>query len=383
MNRMTQRSILCTMASILVCFLAVVSARGQAAQAEKPLMADDVFTNIQVLRGLTLDEFMGTMGFLSASLGLNCSGCHDLQDSAAFANDNPRKQTARRMILMVNALNNTNFGGKREVTCYSCHRGDSRPKITPSLLEMYSVPPDDDPNEVEPRDRPVGNSPTVDQIFDKYIQALGGAQKLAGLTSFVARGTYEGYDTVHDQVPVDVYAKSPNQRTVIVHVGTENNIRTYDGRNAWNTSAGTLMPVPVFPLTSAELAGARLDASLSFPGQIKQLLSGWRTGFPAVAVDDHSVDIVQGDNEDGTPVKFYFDKESGLLLRQVRFTNTVLGFNPVQIDYADYRDVSGIKFPFKLTTTWTDGQTVIELSELRVNAPVDAARFAKPTPPPR
>jgi photosynthetic reaction center cytochrome c subunit len=365
---------------LVVCLLTVAGASGQAGQPEKPLMADDVFKNIQVLRGLTVDQFMGTMGFLSASLGLNCSGCHDPQDSASFANDNPRKQMARRMMLMVNALNSTNFGGKREVTCYTCHRGDTRPRITPSLLEMYSVPPEDDPNDVEPRDRPVGNSPSVDQIFDKYIQALGGAQKLAALTSFVARGTYEGFDTVHEKVPVDIYAKSPNQRTVIVHVGAGDNVRVYDGQNAWNTSAGTLMPVPVISLTAGELAGARLDAALSFPGQIKQLLSGWRTGFPSVAIDDQGVDIVEGANEDDTPVKFYFDKESGLLLRQVRFTNTAIGFNPVQIDYADYRDVAGVKFPFKVTTTWTDGQTIIELSEVRANAPVDPARFAKPMP---
>jgi photosynthetic reaction center cytochrome c subunit len=371
-------------ASVLVCFLAAVSASGQAAPVEKPPMADDVFKNIQVLRGLTVDQFMGTMGFLSASLGLNCSGCHDLQDTAAFANDNPRKQMARRMILMVNALNSTNFGGKREVTCYSCHRGDSRPKITPSLLEMYSVPPEDDPNEVEPRDPPVGTPLAANVIFDKYIQALGGAQKLAGLTSFVAHGTYEGFDTVGEKVPVDIYAKSPNQHATIVHLGTGDNIRIYDGRNAWNTSAGTMMPIPVISLTDGELAGARLDAAMSFPGQIKQLLSGgWRTGFPAVTIDDESVDIVQGANTDDTPVKFYFDKKSGLLLRQVRFTNTVIGFNPVQIDYSDYRDVSGVKFPFKVTTTWTDGQAVIELSELRANAPVDTARFAKPTPPAR
>lgn len=384
MDRRTSRTILGAIYVMLVFLLAAAVAHGQVAQPENPPMADEVFKNIQVLRGLTVDQFMGTMGFFSASLGLNCSGCHDLQDSAALANDNPQKQMARKMIVMVNALNNANFGGKREVTCYSCHRGDSRPKITPSLVEQYSAPPPDDPNEVEIRNPPAGNSPSANQIFDKYIQALGGTQKLAALNSFVAHGTYEGYDTVHDKVPVDIYAKSPNQRSVVVHLGAVgDNVRTYDGRNAWNNSAGTLMPIPVLSLTSAELAGARLDAALSFPGQIKQLLNGWRTGFPSVAIDGHEVDIIQGDNDDNTPVKFYFDKQSGLLLRQVRLTNTVVGFNPIQIDYADYRDVSGVKFPFKLTTTWTDGQTIIELSELRANAPVDAAKFAKPRPPAR
>jgi hypothetical protein len=369
----------------LASLLCAACAGGQAAQPqqEKPPMADDVFKNIQVLRGLTVDQFMGTMGFFSAALGLNCSGCHDMEETAALANDNPRKQMTRRMILMVNALNSANFGGKRMVTCYSCHRADTVPKITPSLVEQYSAPADDDPNEIEILNPPMPNAPSANQVFDRYIQALGGVQRLANLKSFVGRGTYEGFDTVHGQVPVDVYAKSPNQRTTVVHLPSGDNIRVYDGRNGWITSAGTMMPIPVVSLTAGELAGARLDAALSFPGQVNQLLKGWRTGFPSAAIDDRAVDVVQGDNDDGTPVRLYFDKQSALLLRQFRFTNTVVGFNPVQIDYADYRDVAGVKFPFKVTTTWTDGQSIIQFQQVRANVPVDNDKFVKPVTPAR
>jgi hypothetical protein len=369
---------------VFVCVLAT-AAIGQAAQKEKPPMADEVFKNIQVLRGLTVNEFMGTMGFISASLSMNCSDCHDPTNAASYALDNPRKQAARRMIVMVDALNKANFGGRRQVTCYSCHRGADRPKITPSLVEQYGAPPEDDPNEVEISQIPRPNAPSADQVFDRYIQALGGAQSLAALNSFAAQGTYAGFDTLGDNVLVDIYAKSPNQRTTVVHLGAgaADNVRVFDGRNAWNTSTGTLMPIPVVPLTGGELEGAKLEAALSFPGQIKQLLKDWRTGFPSTVIDDKPVDVVQGTQADNTPVKFYFDKETGLLLRLVRYTNTRLGFNPTQIDYADYRTVSGVKMPFKVTTTWTDGRSIIEFSELRANAPVDAARFAKPIPPAR
>jgi photosynthetic reaction center cytochrome c subunit len=370
--------------TILACLLATASASGQAAQPEKPQMADDVFKNIQVLRGLTVDQFMGTMGFIASSLSMNCSECHDLSEGGSYAtDDNPRKQMARRMILMVDALNKTNFAGKREVTCYSCHRGASRPKITPSLIEQYSAPPDDDPNEVELSETPVPNGPTANQIFDRYIQALGGAQRLAAVTSLVARGTYAGFDTEDEKVPVDIYAKAPNQRSTVVHLRAGDNIRTFNGTNAWNTSAGTMMPIPVVTLGGGELAGAKLDAALSFPGQIKQLFQNWRTSFPLTVIDDNPVDVVQGTQPDNTPVKLYFDKKTGLLLRQVRYADTPIGLIPAQIDYADYRVVSGVKMPFKLTTTWTDGRSIIELSELRANAPVDAAKFAKPAVPAR
>jgi outer membrane lipoprotein-sorting protein len=377
-RRLNSRSV-SMLQAVAVCLLVVALANGQTAPQEKPLMAEDVFKNIQVLRGLTVDQFMGTMGFIAAALSMNCSECHHTGSAAEYAEDTPRKQTARKMILMVNALNKSNFGGKREVTCYSCHRSDARPKITPSLAEQYGTPPPDDPDEVEISAAPAAGAPSADQVLSKYIQALGGAQRLASVTSFAGKGTYEGFDTEGDKFPVEVYAKAPNERTTIVHLRAGDNIRTCDGRNAWNTSAGTLLPIPVFSLSGGDLQGAMIDAGVSFPGQIKQLLKDWRTGFPSTTIDDKDVDVVQGSSPDNTPVKFYFDKKSGLLLRQVRYTDTALGLNPTQIDYDDYRDVSGVKMPFRLTTTWTDGRSTIVFSELKANVSIDAAKFSKPT----
>jgi outer membrane lipoprotein-sorting protein len=379
MNRSFSSRSVSMLQILAVCLLAVAVANGQGAPQEKPQMADQVFKNIQVLRGLTVDEFMGTMGFIAASLSMNCSECHHTGSAEEYAEDTPRKQTARKMILMVNGLNKANFGGKQEVTCYSCHRSDARPKVTPSLAEQYGTPPPDDPNELEIAETPIVGGPSPDQVFGKYIQALGGAQRLASLTSFAGKGTYEGFDTEGDKFPVEVYAKAPNERTTIVHLRAGDNIRTFDGRNAWNTSAGTLLPLAVLTLSGGDLEGAKMDASLSFPGQIKQVLKDWRTGFPSATIDDKDVDVIQGSSLGNTPVKLYFEKKTGLLMRLVRYTNTALGLNPTQIDYADYRDVSGVKMPFRLTTTWTDGRSTIVLSELRANVAIDAAKFSKPT----
>ena len=372
-----------TTLAVLVCVLATTSAIGLAARQEQPPMADDVFQNIQVLRGLTVDEFMGTMGFLSASLALNCSGCHDPTDADSYALDNPRKQMSRRMILMVDAINETNFGGRRVVTCYTCHRGSDRPKVTPSLLEQYSVPPDDDPNEVELSPIPSPDLPSPDELFDTYIEALGGAERLAALTSFVARGTYLGFDTLGVAVPVEIYARSPNQRTTVVHLssGAGESVRVFDGQNAWLSSLGTLMPIPVVALSGAELQGAKLEAALAFPGQIRQLLTDWRTGFATTVIDGRFVHVVEGTQADDTPVKFFFDRETGLLVRMVRYADTRIGLNPIQVDYADYRTVAGVEMPFSVIVTWTDGRSVYEFSELEPNAPIDASRFFRPVPP--
>ena len=126
MKRRWMRTFLGAMGAVAACLLGVASASSQAAQEEKPPMADEVFKNIQVLRGLSVDEFMGTMGFISASLNMNCTDCHATESVERYADDTPRKQTARRMILMVEALNKTNFGGRRMVTCYTCHRGSEK-----------------------------------------------------------------------------------------------------------------------------------------------------------------------------------------------------------------------------------------------------------------
>jgi photosynthetic reaction center cytochrome c subunit len=383
-------SFLRALATSLACLLAGAVAIAQAPPAgqpppEKPPMAEQVFKNVQVLKGIPMDEFMGTMGFFAAALSLNCTDCHVKaanDDWARYADDTPLKQTARKMVLMVRTINQTNFGGKTEVTCYTCHRSSNHPKIVPSLAEQYGSPPED-PDDVESHGAALTrNAPSVDQVLDKYIQALGGAQRLAKLSSFVAKGTYSGYDTSDDKVPVEVYAKAPNQRTTVLHapVGdgvTKDGTTTFDGRDGWIYAANTL--VPMLTLTGGNLDGARVDAALSFPSGIKQALSDWRDGFPATSIDGRDVEVVQGTSGKSN-VKLYFDKQSGLLVRQVRYAQTIVGPNPTQIDYSDYREVAGVKLPFNWVVTWTDGQSKFEMSQVQPNVTIDAARFAKPAP---
>src|ERR1700730_6834251 len=166
-----RRAILGAMETASVCLLAVASASGQVEQ--KPLMAEDAFKNVQALKGISVAEFMGTMGFFSASLGLNCTDCHISESSGdwgKYADDTALKRTARRMVQMVNAINKDNFTARRAITCYPCHRGSLRPRVIPSLMEQYGSPPPDDPNNVEMVGRGAA-AESVDQILDKYIQA--------------------------------------------------------------------------------------------------------------------------------------------------------------------------------------------------------------------
>src|SRR6202047_3005202 len=226
--------VLGVIATIAVWVLHIASAAGQAAPA-KQLMSEQAFKNVTVLKGIPVDEFMNTMGFISASTNYNCIDCHAEPkvegDWSVFAEETPRKATARRMILMVEAINRTNFGGARVVTCYTCHRNiQGAPKTTPSLAEQYGEPPPVDPNEVEIT-RQAPGAPSADQIFDKYLQAVGGVQKAAAIASIVFKGTYQGY--AEPQAPVDIYVKAPNQRTMIVHTDAGDRTTPCDGSNGW------------------------------------------------------------------------------------------------------------------------------------------------------
>ena len=363
----------------LVCLLfGLLPARGQTQEQQKPLMAEDVFKNVQVLKGIPVNQFMETMGFFSAALGYNCTNCHGdevLGNWEKYANDTPVKQTARRMILVARTINQSLFGGREAVTCYTCHRGSPTPKVVPSLLEQYSEPPADDPNEVEVSRRAPA-TPTADDILNRYIQALGGAQRLAGLTSFVGKGSYDGFDSYHGKVTVDVYAKNTRQRTVIVHTQNGDSVTAYDGRNAW--IMGPDKPVSVLQLApGGDLDGVKLDADLAFPGGLKQALTELRTGFPTTTIDEREVQVVQA-MAGGSPVKLFFDKQTGLLTRVVRYSKTIVGSVPTQIDYSDYREVAGVKLPFQWRLTWTDGQSTFSLENVQPNVGIDPAKFAKP-----
>jgi hypothetical protein len=352
----------------------------QSPAADKQPLAEEVFKNVQVLKGIPVSEFMATMGFFSASVGLNCVYCHvpeSLQDWQKFADDVPRKRMARTMVQMVNAINKNNFGGRQVITCYSCHHGNERPKGVPSLAVQYGTP-EEDPNEIEIPPQPVGG-PSADQLLDKFVTALGGSQHLAAVSSVTATGTYEGYDSYHEKVPFELYAKSPAQMTTVIHTQNGDSTTVFNGSAGWVASPGN--PVPLLPLApGSELDGVRLDAQLLFPGQTKQALSQWKSGFPITTIGDSDVQPVEGIGPGKTRVKLFFDEKTALLTRQLRYSSTAVGVNPIQIDYADYRDVDGVKRPFRWTVTWTNGQSTYRVNEYHSGAAIDAGKFAKPAP---
>jgi len=365
------------LACAVVCVLAAALAQGQTAPAAKPTMAEEVFKNVQVLKGITVNEFMGTMGVFSAALGMSCEDCHTSSDTGwdAYAADtNPRKRTARRMVAMMTEINRANFGGRQLVTCYSCHRASDRPVVTPNLATLYSEKIVEGPDVIAP----FPNAPSIDEVLDTYIRALGGADRLARITSFVATGTSKGYGPEGDERKFELFAKAPGQRTTITHTLDGDSTTVVDGSSGW--TAAPHRPVPVLALTGQDLDGLKLDADLAFPARLKDALTNWRVG-PIDTINGREVRVVQGTTAKGGLATLFFDKETGLLARQVRYAASPVGRMPTQIDYSDYREVAGVQMPFRSTVIWLDGQDNIQLTDIRPNVPIDAAKFGRPAAP--
>jgi photosynthetic reaction center cytochrome c subunit len=351
-----------------------VLARAQAPAAARPQMSEQAFKNIQVLKGIPVDEFMGTMGLFSAALSVCCGDCHVGAGTSnpQWEADPPRKQMARKMVAMVNAINRDNFGGRQVVTCWTCHRGSPAPSITPPIDMIYGEALSFPRDVVIPA--PAGNAPTIDQIFDKYIQALGGAQRLAALTSYTVKGNSNLFGEVR-QDPFEIYAKAPNLLSTIVHQREGDLARVYNGRQAW-----VMLPLTVvgeYPLNGSALEGGKLDAQLAFPAGIRGSIGTWRVGVGAV-VDGHDTNVAQGFGNNGFIVTLFFDKESGLLRRMIRYANSAVGHVPTQIDYDDYRPVAGVMMPYKWTYSWVSGREEYTAAEYQPNATIDAAKFNEP-----
>jgi photosynthetic reaction center cytochrome c subunit len=372
-----------------------------APQAEPPAAkktSDTVFKNIQVMKGVPLDDFMGTMGIMCAALGFDCSDCHEGAgtEKVDWAADTPKKVRARGMVRMMTAINRDNFSGRQVVTCWTCHHGRDRPSTTPTMEHMYG-PASQEMDDVLTQ---MPGQPAAEQIIDKYIQAIGGADRVAGLKNYVAKGVSVGFGGFGGSGTVQIFAKFPDRRATLISFPKNpdrRNTRTYNGLEGWLETPLTVLGK--YELTGSELDGARLDAQLAFPAQMKQVLTNLRVSMPVAISDlpapssqasaevsmvaigqDRLVNVVQGTGPRGMLATLYFDQETGMLLRMVRYGKSPIGRVPTQVDYGDYRDAGGIKMPFRLILAWMDGRDAIQLSEIQTNVQIDTSKFV---PPPR
>jgi photosynthetic reaction center cytochrome c subunit len=354
--------------------LALTIACLAAAQQPPPpgAPAERVYKNIQVLKGVPADQITPVMRVIARDLGITCEYCHDEMDRAKDGLE--AKETARSMIVMMREINKNSFGGNTEVTCFTCHNGHNVPTNIPAL-PPFSVAYLGPGDEVKPP-----ALPTVDQVLAKYVQALGGEQSLRKVTTMVITGTRQNYApaaaAVPPPFPIEQYSKAPNLSLTVARPANGANSSGFDGTTAWTQNAQGR----VTPLAGAAANRARRDAdfypALNMKQQYQQLTV---TGIEKIG--DRETYVVVAAAQGESPEWFYFDAQSGLLLRHQVILTSAVGNVPYATDYENYRDAgNGVKVPYAIHIVGPSRPDCanITVDKVQLNVAIDNSKFAKP-----
>jgi len=307
------------------------------------------------------------MQFIAASLGVQCDFCH--VENAFEKDDKETKRTARKMIQMLLAINRDNFQGRKEVTCYACHRGAHRPVASP-LISEEMVRPAPKQEVVDRSEGSAANLPSVDTIVEKYLQAMG-AMSSAMKSIRLQKGTL----TVGGaQFPVEVLTKGSANRVTTVHFPGGDSVTGFNEHVGWLTTPGR----GTHQMTRAELDGAQMECSLQFGMDLRQMFQKLQVQQEDT-IDNRATVLVLGMRDDYPPAQLYFDRESGLLVRLLRYVDTPVGLNPTQIDYADYREDGGHKVPFRWTVARPGSRFTIQIDQTQQNLQVSDEKFLPPS----
>ena len=355
-----------SMAVVLMCAAERLKAQAEAAKdkTEEAQTAEQKFKNIQVLKGIPADQLIPSMQFISASLGVECEYCH--VQRAMDKDDKKPKLTARKMITMMTQINADSFKSEREVTCYTCHRGSVHPLGVPILsADNPTTPP-----APEEESATAAALPSAQAILDKYLAAVGGAAVLQKIKTRVQTGNIE---VTGKKYPIEIYSQAPDNRVSISHLPSGPSVTAFNGEAGWLST-----PTGIRRMSSAEQQAARIDAELYFPLQLPRMYQEFEVSSGEL-INGKATYLVSAKGKGAPGLRLYFDQESGLLVRLIRFAETPLGRNPTEIDYADFRVADGVKLSYRWTLARPNGRFTIQIDAVKQNVPLDEGQFVTPS----
>lgn len=339
---------------------------------DKPV--ETVAKNIQALKGMPESQLLPVMQLMRTALGIKCDYCHIAENGKYQLDDKPAKQTARKMIQMTFEINKTNFNGDTEVTCNTCHRGSTRPVGTPAITQAFANPPNP-----EPAPNVADKRPTVDDVFNKYVAAIGGEEAVRKVQTRVSDVSVERPKLVNPSgkpATVQIYQKAPNKLLMVI-TGPDGAV-SYQGFNG--TTGWIKTPSEQREMSSNELAQIKQQAERFNQLTLKDQFTNLRVGGKQ-KVNDRDAYVLVGTNTSKKRERLFFDVETGLLVRRVQLDTTVLGTYPVQTDFSDYRLVDGVKLPFTIEISSLDnahqGQKRT-FTQIKQNVPMEDAKFEPP-----
>jgi hypothetical protein len=343
------------------------TAKSEGAAKPEVKTAEQQFKNIQALKGVPADQLLPAMQYFNASLGVECNFCHvrDQQQLAPDKDDKEEKRTARQMIAMTQAINQSHFKGQPEVGCATCHGGLSHPRSAPPLVEEKPKPP-------QFKTARGQQLPSVDEIAQAYEKAIGGQaaiQKLLSRSAKASITTAQG-QTLH----VEMVQKAPDKTlTMVTFPNGQVREQGFDGTSAWSkTNRG------VNEAAGAELAGAKISSRFYRDLTPVAVLANTRV-LGTDLVDGHECYVVRGQYpESDFSERLYFDKQSGLLLRRATVQRTLFGPLVDTTDFSDYKEVQGVKVAYITKRTTAENVLTRKLEAIEFNQAVDDAKFARP-----
>ena len=357
------------------------AAREQSQAKEKPV--EQVQKNIQVLTGMPSSQLLPVMHFMRTSLGVRCDYCHVAENGKYWMDDKPPKQTARRMLRMVFEINKANFGGQPVVTCNTCHRGSTKPISVPGIGQgsfTNTTTSDDVSKTPDPL-------PTTDQIFERYVQAIGGKAPVDKIKTRWTKITLLRPKLVNSGTPkaailnrgeswtVERFQKAPNKSLLITTTPDGVIYQGFNGTVGWTKSTRDQRE-----MNAGEVAYMKRQADLYNDLKLKDRYSELRT-IGKANIGAKEVYVVEARSLENKTEKLFFDVKSGFLLRRVVFTEIKLGLDPEQTDYEDYREVDGVWLPFTIRVSYLDDNhfgTTRTVTKVRQNIQIDDARFEAP-----
>jgi hypothetical protein len=368
---------------------------------------EDVYKNIQAFKGQPAEQMLITMRFFRASLGVACTYCHAepsesqtgpeakldpnagkkgampawFADEPAREIDTPRKQVARLMIKMTEAINKENFGGRGEITCFTCHRGNARPASGFNAALVSALSP------ATANSKPASEV-TADGLLNKFVNAIGGEAAIQKVTTRLVKGTVQyagliaerGNGRTPPPFPVEISAKLPGMRALITAEGN-GVVRSSNGEKGWQQ--GRFRNDPRHQprdMRSHEHENFKLEDPYFFALQLKQLVTALHV-VRTEEIGGKQAYVLAGRTPVLSEVQMFFDKDSGMLVRLVTQTQGLIGRMPMQYDYSDFRTVDGVKVPFRwVDTDISEGQSyTYQLEQVQQNVPVDEAKFVRPS----
>lgn len=344
----------------------------QANEMDQP--AERMFKNIQVLRGVPARNLYPLMNYIRVSLGVSCDYCHVQTEKGEWVwerDDKRPKESARKMILMAQDINNGMFGGRSAVTCYSCHKGQELPTTVPPLSMIAKMEPSAEPH----AETPAAPLPSVAQVLDAYEAAIGGKAAIEKLKTRVLKGTL----AVGDDAParVEIYQEAPNKMLIVATDSDGSSYQGFDGKESW-----AKILVNGKESNDPQVPDLRRSAIFYKDYFLTDLYTQMRVkGRDRIGDRDtyvvEAVSIDEKKTED-----LYFDSQTGLLLRKVIWTDTMVGQFPETIDFDDYEESGGIKLALVRRKSGLGGfrSSVTRFTEVKYNVALDEAKFNATTP---